>query len=93
MAIIIVSMDKKINRIKVMLVDKGRTNRWLAMQLGKDPATVSKWCTNAAQPTLETMMQIAKLLNVEMNDLVRFEELPDIHSPEEDVTSKRTRHN
>ena len=93
MAIIIVSMDKKINRIKVMLVDKGRTNRWLAMQLGKDPATVSKWCTNAAQPTLETMMQIAKLLNVEMNDLVRFEELPDIPSPEEDVTTKRTRHN
>ena len=86
-------MDKKINRIKVMLVDKGRTNRWLAMQLGKDPATVSKWCTNAAQPTLETMMQIAKLLNVEMNDLVRFEALPDIPSPEEDVTSKRTRHN
>ena len=86
-------MDKKINRIKVMLVDKGRTNRWLAMQLGKDPATVSKWCTNAAQPTLETMMQIAKLLNVEMNDLVRFEALPDIHSPEEDVTSKRTHHN
>lgn len=58
-----------------------------------NPATVSKWCTNAAQPTLETMMQIAKLLNVEMNDLVRFEALPDIPSPEEDVTSKRTRHN
>ena len=41
-------MDDKINRIKVMLVDKGKTNRWLAMQLGKDPATVSKWCTNSA---------------------------------------------
>ena len=71
-------MDGKINRIKVMLVDKGKTNRWLATQLGKDPATVSKWCTNSAQPTLETMMQIAKLLNVEMNDLVRFEALPEI---------------
>ena len=51
-------MDRKINRIKVMLVDKGKTNRWLATQLGKDPATVSKWCTNTAQPSLETMMQI-----------------------------------
>lgn len=76
-------MDGKINRIKVMLVDKGKTNRWLATQLGKDPATVSKWCTNSAQPTLETMMQIAKLLNVEMNDLVRFEALPEIPTQEE----------
>jgi len=69
-------MERKINRIKVMLVDKGKTNKWLATQLGKDPATVSKWCTNAAQPTLETMMQIAQLLEVEMNDLVRFDDLP-----------------
>ena len=76
-------MDGKINRIKVMLVDKGKTNRWLATQLGKDPATVSKWCTNSAQPTLETTMQIAKLLNVEMNDLVRFEALPEIPTQEE----------
>ena len=76
-------MDGKINRRKVMLVDKGKTNRWLATQLGKDPATVSKWCTNPAQPTLETMMQIAKLLNVEMNDLVRFEALPEIPTQEE----------
>ena len=76
-------MDGKINRIKVMLVDKGKTNRWLATQLGKDPATGSKWCTNSAQPTLETMMQIAKLLNVEMNDLVRFEALPKIPTQEE----------
>ena len=76
-------MDGKINRIKVMLVDNGKTNRWLATQLGEDPATVSKWCTNSAQPTLETMMQIAKLLNVEMNDLVRFEALPEIPTQEE----------
>ena len=76
-------MDGKINKIKVMLVDNGKTNRWIATQLGKDPATVSKWCTNSAQPTLETMMQIAKLLNVEMNDLVRFEALPEIPTQEE----------
>lgn len=60
-----------------MLVDQGRTNKWLAEQLGKDPATVSKWCTNTSQPSLEVMMSIAKLLNVEMNDLVRLEEMPD----------------
>ena len=84
-------MDGKINRIKVMLVDKGKTNRWLATQLGKDPATVSKWCTNSAQPTLETMMQIAKLLNVDMNDLVRFEALPEIPTQEE--TNENIRQN
>ena len=67
-----------------MLVDKGKTNRWLATQLGKDPATVSKWCTNAAQPSLETMMQIARLLEVDMNELVRFEALPEILSPDAD---------
>lgn len=75
-------MDGRINRTKFMLVDKGNTNLWLAMQLGKDPATVSKWCANLAQPSLETIMQIAKLLNVDMNDLVRFEALPDMPSRE-----------
>ena len=68
-----------------MLVDKGNTNLWLAMQLGKDPATVSKWCANLAQPSLETIMQIAKLLNVDMNDLVRFEALPEMPSPKENT--------
>lgn len=71
-------MDRKLNRIKTALVDKGKTNKWLAEQLGKDPATVSKWCTNAAQPSLETLMQIAKLLDVPTDDLLRFEELPEI---------------
>ena len=65
-------MEKDINRIKVVLADKKKTNKWLAEQLGRDPATVSKWCTNSCQPTLETMMKIAKLLDVELNDLVRL---------------------
>ena len=42
--------NKKINRIKVMLAEKEKTNKWLAEQVGKDPATISKWCTNTAQP-------------------------------------------
>lgn len=69
-------MERKINRIKVVLVDQGKTNKWLSEQLGVAPTTVSKWCTNAAQPPLETLMQIAKLLEVQVDDLLRFEELP-----------------
>ena len=64
-------MANKINRIKVMLAEKGRTNKWLAEQVGKDPATVSKWCTNAAQPSLEMLLQVAKVLEVEIKDLIR----------------------
>lgn len=71
-------MDRKLNRIKTALVDNGKTNKWLAEQLGKDPATVSKWCTNAAQPSLETLMQIARVLGVTTDDLLRLEELPAI---------------
>ena len=66
-------MSKEINRIKVVLVDKKRTNKWLAEQLDKDPATVSKWCTNSAQPSLEMLIKIAKLLEVEVNELLRIE--------------------
>lgn len=63
--------NKKINRIKVMLAEKGRTNKWLAVQVGKDPATISKWCTNAVQPSLEMLLQVAKVLEVEVKDLIR----------------------
>ena len=61
---------KDINRIKIVLVENKKTNKWLAEKLGKDPATISKWCTNTAQPSVETLMQIAKCLNVEVNDLL-----------------------
>ena len=62
---------KDINRIKVILAEKRRTNKWLAEQLGKDPATVSKWCTNTSQPTIETLLKIADLLEVNYTELVR----------------------
>lgn len=65
-------MSKDINRIKVMLVEKKRTNKWLAEQLGKDPATVSKWCTNTIQPSLDTLLRIAELLDVQIQELVRM---------------------
>ncbi|MCM1137851.1 MAG: helix-turn-helix domain-containing protein [Duncaniella sp.] len=63
-------MEQDINRIKVVLAEKKRTNKWLAQQLGKDPATVSKWCTNSAQPGLETLREIANLLNIDIKDLL-----------------------
>lgn len=59
-----------INRIKVVLVEHKRTNKWLAEQLGKDPATVSKWCTNTAQPGLDTLLQISKVLDVDVKELI-----------------------
>ena len=62
-------MNKDISRLKVVLAEKKRTNKWLAEQLGKDPATVSKWCTNTIQPNVETLVEIAKYLNVEIQDL------------------------
>lgn len=69
-------MGKDINRLKAVLADKKRTNRWLADILDRDEATVSKWCTNACQPPMETFIQIAKLLDVDLIDLVRFDEVP-----------------
>lgn len=67
------NMDKDINRIKVVLAEKKRTNKWLAEQLGCAPTTVSKWCTNACQPPMETYIKIAKLLDVELAELVKIE--------------------
>ena len=63
---------KDLNRIKVVLVEKKRTNRWLAEQLGKDEATTSKWCTNSMQPNLETLIKIAELLEVEVQELINL---------------------
>lgn len=58
------------NRIKVVLAEKKRTNRWLAEELGKDPATVSKWCTNSSQPDLSTLKKVAELLDVDVKELL-----------------------
>ena len=63
-------MAQDINRLKVVLAEKKRTNKWLSEQVGKDPATVSKWCTNTLQPNLETLVAIAKALDVDVKDLL-----------------------
>ncbi len=59
-----------INRIKLVLVEKKKTGKWLAEQLGKDPSTISKWCSNSSQPSLEALTQIAKVLNMDRRELI-----------------------
>jgi transcriptional regulator with XRE-family HTH domain len=61
---------KPINRIKTVLVDQGKTNKWLASKLKKSPTTVSRWCTNEMQPSLETLVLIANTLNVNICELL-----------------------
>lgn len=64
--------NRDLNRLKLVLVEKKCTSRWLAEQLGKDETTISKWCTNTSQPDLRTLVKIADLLQVELTDLVRM---------------------
>lgn len=64
--------NKDLNRIKVMLAEKKRTNKWLAEQLGVNAATVSKWCTNSSQPSLDMLSKIAEALDVDYTELVRI---------------------
>ena len=61
---------QKLNRIKAVLAEKGYTGKWLAEQLGKDPVTVSKWCTNTSQPDLYTFHDIASLIGVDIKELI-----------------------
>lgn len=65
----------KINRLKVVLVEKEKSGKWLAEQLGKSTCTVSKWCSNTTQPDLQTLDRIAKLLNVDVKNLLNDTEM------------------
>lgn len=62
--------NKDRNRIKVILVEKKKTAKWLAGELGKDPATVSKWCTNVSQPSLDTLVDVSNALDVDIRELL-----------------------
>lgn len=66
-------METDINRLKVVLAEKKKTNKWLCEQLNVNPSTVSKWCTNSSQPDLETLIKISHLLDVDLDDLVNKE--------------------
>ena len=61
---------KEVNRLKAVLIEKGRSGKWLGDQLGKDTSTVSKWRTNSSQPSIETLLTIADLLGVDIHDLL-----------------------
>ena len=58
------------NRIKVTLVEKGKTNRWLAEQMGKSENTISRWCSNKSQPSIAQLQEIAQYLNVDVRTLI-----------------------
>ena len=64
---------KDLNRLKVILAEKKKTNKWLAEQLGCAPTTVSKWCTNSSQPSLETIERISNLLYIDYTELIRID--------------------
>ncbi len=63
-------MMENLNRLKAALADSGKTNKWLAEQLSKDPVTISKWCTNTTQPDLQTLAKISELLNIDIRELL-----------------------
>ena len=65
---------KNLNRIKVFLAEKNLQNKWLAEKIGRDQATVSKWATNSTQPSLDMLIKIAKVLEVDIKELIRFED-------------------
>ena len=68
--------SKDLNRLKVILAEKKKTNKWLAGQLGCAPTTVSKWCTNSSQPSLETIERISNLLDIDYTELIRIDRKP-----------------
>jgi putative transcriptional regulator len=72
---LIIMQHKQINRIKAVLADTNKTNKWLAEQLGKSETTISRWCTNEVQPSLETLAQIATLLNIDIKELLSSSKL------------------
>ena len=61
---------ENLNRLKAVLADSGKTNKWLAEQLSKDPVTISKWCTNTTQPDLQTLAKISELLKINIQELL-----------------------
>ena len=67
---------RDLNRLKVILAEKKKTNKWLAEQLGCAPTTVSKWCTNSSQPSLESIEKIAHLLDIDYTELSRIDRKP-----------------
>ena len=72
--------NKKLNRLIIVLAEKDKSNNWLAENLGKDKATISKWCTNTSQPDLDNLIKISKLLKVDVSELLRLDEDTSVQS-------------
>jgi len=67
----LINMNKKaINRLKVVLAEHNKTNKWLAEKLNKNETTISRWCTNEVQPSLETLIEISNLLCIDVKELI-----------------------
>jgi putative transcriptional regulator len=62
--------EKPINRLKAVLAEQSKTNKWLAQKLNKNETTISRWCTNEVQPSIDTFVEISKLLNIDVKDLI-----------------------
>ncbi|MDR1876535.1 MAG: helix-turn-helix transcriptional regulator [Flavobacteriaceae bacterium] len=80
---------ERINRLKVVLVEQNKTGKWLAETLGKNEATVSRWCSNVYQPSLETLADIAKILNVDIRELLVATRRKNIEKVEDTKNSKQ----
>lgn len=65
---------REINRLKILLAEKKKTNKWLCEQLGVNPTTVSKWCTNSSQPSLEMVLKMMKVLDADINQIINLPE-------------------
>lgn len=66
-----INMSRKaINRLKAVLAEQGKTNKWLAEELNKNETTISRWCTNEVQPSMDNLVSIAKLLEIDVRDLI-----------------------
>ena len=65
---------RDINRLKILLAEKKKTNKWLCEQLGVNPTTVSKWCTNSSQPSLEMVLKIMEVLDADINQIINLPE-------------------
>ena len=68
------SKMRDINRLKILLAEKKKTNKWLCEQLGVNPTTVSKWCTNSSQPSLEMVLKMMKVLDADINQIINLPE-------------------
>lgn len=79
--------SKNLNRLRVVIAEKNVTNKWLSEQLGIGQTTISKWVTNTSQPNLEMLVKLSKVLDVEMKDLVRYDDVV-VEKKEETEKSK-----